>query len=211
MAQYVMEKLSEGMLGEGERIYPKLVNAGVAGIGEIADLIEHSTTFHSSDVKGMLEALARVIAAEVAQGRTVRLDGLGTFRAVLGLVEKDRRQEWKTETDRLATGRNVRVKTVNFRPDNRMLREVDDRISLERVGNLERPPRPQSTMAERLAMLRTYCAEHHFIRVSSYADLTGLSRTTASRELRTFAADPETGVTGMGRGAAKVYVLAIVR
>ena len=42
--------------------------------------------------------------------------------------------------------------------------------------------------------------------VMDYVELTGLSRTTASLELRELCQDPTSGIRGMGQKAGKVYI-----
>ena len=44
------------------------------------------------------------------------------------------------------------------------------------------------------------------IRIADYMQLTGLSRTTATLELKSFRQDPTSGITFVGRGSNKVYV-----
>ena len=51
-----------------------------------------------------------------------------------------------------------------------------------------------------------YLEEHGAMRVADYMELTGLSRTVATMELKAFRQDPNSGVDFIGRGSAKVYV-----
>jgi hypothetical protein len=44
------------------------------------------------------------------------------------------------------------------------------------------------------------------MRVMDYVELTGLSRTTASLELRELCQDPTSGIRSMGQKAGKVYI-----
>jgi hypothetical protein len=46
------------------------------------------------------------------------------------------------------------------------------------------------------------------MRVANYMELTGLSRTKATLELRAFRQDASTGIATIGRGSTKVYVKA---
>ena len=49
--------------------------------------------------------------------------------------------------------------------------------------------------------------KHVIMRVKHYADMTGLSKTTASLELRKISKDPASGITFQGRGSQKFYIL----
>jgi hypothetical protein len=50
--------------------------------------------------------------------------------------------------------------------------------------------------------------EHGAMRVVEYMELTGLSHTKATLELKEFRQDASTGITFIGQGSAKVYVKA---
>jgi len=207
MALYIMERFSDGMLGEGERLYPKLVNGGVTGTERIAGMIERRTSFTRGDVVGLLAELADIVEGELASGNSVRIDGLGTLRPVLGLVGKELRGEWTDSANRLTTGRNVRLKTVNFRPDSGLLRGIGRDMTLERASNRLGRRQPSTTVEERAALARQYLSERGFMRVADYAALTGLARTTAANELRRLAEDETSGITSVGARAGKIYVL----
>lgn len=202
----MMKRLPQGMLGEGERLFPKLLSSGETGLREMAELISRRTSFTPGDVEGVLRELSAVVGEAVAMGHTVKIDGLGTLRPVLGLVEKEDRKEWSYVDNRLATGRNIRLKTVNFRPDKDLLRSITQRMTLERSGDLAGPLKPATTLEERAAKALLYIAEHGYMRVGDYASLVGLSRSTASLELRLLAGDENSGIMASGAGTGKVYV-----
>lgn len=44
------------------------------------------------------------------------------------------------------------------------------------------------------------------MRIQDYVELTGLSRTSATLELKEFRENPESGITFNGRGTTKVYI-----
>jgi len=142
----------------------------------------------------------------VAMGKTVKIAGLGTFRAILGLVDEGQRGAWKDSAGRLTTGRNVKLKTVNFRPDRELIANIERSLTLERLGKIIENKKPTSTLAERTAMARAYISEHGFMRIANYASLVGMSKAVASLELRSLAADETSGIAASGTGSAKIYV-----
>lgn len=206
MALYIMERFSDGMFGDGERLYPKLVNGQVVDAERIADIIERRTSFTRGDVLGVLSELTAIAEEQIADGNSVKIDGLGVLRPVLGLVEKEKRGEWTDSANRLTTGRNIKLKSVNFRPDSALLRRIDHDMSLERLSDRMGRKQPTTTIEERAAMARQYLSEHGFMRVSDYASLTGLSRTVASKELCKLAEDETSGITSSGARAGKIYI-----
>lgn len=207
MADYIMRKLGDGMHGDHEKQYPKLLSRGEVGFEEIAAEIEHSTTFTRGEVSGMLSALASVVTRAMSQGQVVKLDGLGRLSPVLGLVPKEERRKLADKDVRTKGYSNVRLKTISFRPDSKLMLRVNDCLQLHCVG-AEGEARPLTmSMEERTAAARKYLEANGYLRVADYKALTGLSRQAAARELRSLAADPESGITSRGNRAGKIYLL----
>ena len=101
--------------------------------------------------------------------------------------------------------RSIEVNGINFRVDKRLVQETDQGCVLER-GPVCRLRRSPYTLEERLRLALDYLKENGVMRVMDYVRLTGLSRSTAARELKAFRQDPASGLTFSGRGTAKVYV-----
>lgn len=51
-----------------------------------------------------------------------------------------------------------------------------------------------------------YLNEHPYLTVLEYQKLTGLLRTTATNELKQWAALPDSGIDTSGRGSHRVYI-----
>ena len=76
---------------------------------------------------------------------------------------------------------------------------------LER-GKESRLHRSPYSLEERLARALAFIEEHTVMRVTDYVTLTGLSRTTASLELRKLCQNPESGIRSVGQKASKLYI-----
>jgi hypothetical protein len=74
-------------------------------------------------------------------------------------------------------------------------------------GHVSRIRQSQYTEEQRLDKAIRFLQEHTVMRLSDYYRMVGLSRTTASLELRKWAANPASGITSKGTYSAKVYVL----
>lgn len=209
MAQYIMKRLSEDMHGEGERLYPKLVKGQTTDLDTLAAMIEHATSFTRGDVEGVLSAFVDVVQQKIAAGDTVQIRGLGTLYPVLGLVDKEERGAWHDAAGRVTTGRNVQLKTVNFRPSRCLLASTRQRMELTKLDDsvVTQAQGVSTTLEERTAAAVAYLKSNGYMRVADYAHLTHLSRTTAARELRQLAADETSGITSRGTHAGKLYVL----
>lgn len=206
MAHYIIEKLSDRMYGEGDKLFPRLVDGQMIDTDRIADIIEQRTSFTRGDVVGVLAELAAVVEEKITEGNSVKIDGLGTMRPVLGLVEKQRRGDWTDSKSRLTTGHNVKLKAVRFRTDSKLLNKVGSNMSLERTTDRMGRNQPSTTIEERTAAARQYLSEHGFMRVANYAALTGLAHSTAGQELRRLAADSTSGIISTGNGSSKIYI-----
>ena len=55
-------------------------------------------------------------------------------------------------------------------------------------------------------MALQFLEENGAMRVAQYVELTGISRTKATLELKEFSEDVSSGITTLGRGSAKVYI-----
>jgi len=208
MAFYIMQRLADGMHGEGERLFPKLVNGQAVDLERVAARIEGAAGFTRGDVIGVLTEFIDQVKATLAEGNSVSIEGLGTLRPVLGLVEKGRRGAWTDSAGRVTTGRNVRLKTVNFRPDKRLMRDVGGGMELVKLDDsaVSGARKVATTVGERASMARQYLAERGYMRVADYASLTRLSYSTAAKELRLLSEDASSGITSRGSGAGKIYV-----
>ena len=108
------------------------------------------------------------------------------------------------ETKRNAS--SIEVRGVSFKADPDLIRTTRSKCVLS-SGGVSRLKKPTTTLEERTAMAREYLKKHVIMRVKHYADLTGLSKTTASLELRKIAKDPSSGITYQGRRSQKFYIL----
>ena len=97
------------------------------------------------------------------------------------------------------------VDGVNFKADKELIRQVDRHCKLERSHTSRLRKSPYSR-EERLARALQFIEEKGFMRLTDYVQLTGLSRTTACRELLELCKDHTSGIDTSGRGVHKVYV-----
>ena len=94
---------------------------------------------------------------------------------------------------------------VNFRADRGLVTGVNEHCRLEPGGARQLHRSPYS-VEERTALAREFLAKNGVMRTDDYAQLTGLSRTVASIELRQLCEAPDSGITSRGRKSGKVYI-----
>lgn len=204
MAKYTMQEVND-LNHEGKTLlYPRMVIEENVGTEQLVRAAAKSTSFSAGELKGMLEAIRGEMAWQMAQGRSVRLEGIGTFTPALALRKGKEREEADGKTRRNAL--SIRVGSVHFRADKELARSIDLACQLERVPGGYKKHVSKYAPEERLRMAQEYLETHAELTVAAYAELTGLSRTTASRELRRWHETEGSGIGIKGLGSHRVYV-----
>lgn len=160
---------------------------------------------NESAILGVLSLVSEKLALSMAEGYSVKLDGIGTFNAKLGM-RSDVMQDAFEEGERTHNAKSITVTGVSYRADNDLIRETRQKCMLEK-GGVSRLRKSKFTLEERIQKARDFLEKNMFMRVPDYVRLTGLSRTSASIELRKLAFDPTSGITSKGQRSQKYYVL----
>ena len=207
MAKYIKQEMID-LTGKGEeKIYYRLQTERNIGFDELAQEIElRHGIMNRGLVKNVMTHVVDAMAELLGKGHSVSIDGLGTFRASLGLKEEKEMDTFDgDETKRNA--RSLRLTGINYRADKEFVKNANRHCKLERAGEARLHHSPY-TKEERLKLALQYMEKHGAMRVAEYMNLTGLSRTKAAMELKEFGEDISSGITYIGRGSAKVYVRA---
>lgn len=207
MAKYIKQEMIDLSGQQEEKVYYRLQSQGNISFEELA---KHVGSHHGMMSKGLvinvLENVVDAMAELLGEGYSVTIDGLGTFKASLGL-KQDKEMDTFEGDEIKRNARSLRLTGINYRADKELIREASKRCRLERAGE-SRLHRSPYSKEERLQMALQYLKENGAMRVSHYMELTGLSRTKATLELKEFRQDASSGITFIGRGSSKVYVLA---
>lgn len=200
MAKYTFQTMPDIRRTGSNVRYPRMIIAQMTTTRQIAERLQRTTTFTIADVTGLLAGLGELIAEETANGRSVRIDGLGVFRATLAVVP-DKTPESPDGTHRNAA--SVGIRSVKFRPDRHLLGSTAKYCHLER--RQEKPhPLLLDTLSQRLEAARERIKRKGFLTLDDYTRLTGMPRTTAWRELQALLRQGKLGVSG--RGTHRVFV-----
>ena len=158
-----------------------------------------------SHILAVMSLVSEKLALCMAEGFSVKLDGIGTFNAKLG-VRSDMLQDAFEPGEANHNAKSIEVTGVAYRADKNLIRETCRKCVLER-GGVSRIKKSKFTLEERIGKAREFLEKNMFMRVHDYMRLTGLSRTTASQELRRLALDPSAGIGSRGQRSQKYYVL----
>ena len=205
MAEYEMQE-SNLPNEEGKRIlFPRMKLWNQVNLEYIASNINYASTFTPGDIIGLVHSLTQEIAYQMAQGNSVKVDGLGIFTPALGLRKGKERESGEKKGQR-RNAMSICVQNINFRADKQFIEETGRRCIL--IRSEIKPNRSSSkyTPEQRLQLAQKYLEEHPYMRVNDYCQLTGLLRNTAAKELKHWREMPETGITTNGRGSHKLYV-----
>lgn len=172
------------------------------------EFVKKCTYTGSGVSRAMMDAVLTVVAEELprllAMGYSVRIDGLGTFNAKLG-VRKDKEQDAFEEGEQKRNAQSIEVNGIGFRADKELISKTDRECDLER-GGVSRLKVSKYSLEERIVLAKKYLENHVMMRVGDYATLTGLSHSKASIELRELCERPDAGFKAQGRGSHRVYI-----
>ena len=205
MAKYIKQEMND-LSGKGEeKVYYRLQTERNISFNELTQQIEeHHGMMNRGLVKNVMTHVVDTMAELLGNGYSVTIDGLGTFKASIGL-EEDKVMDTFEGDETKRNARSLRLTGINYRADKTLIKKANRQCKLERAGESRLHHTPYSK-EERLKLALQYLEEHSAMRVVEYMELTGLSRTKATLELKEFRQDASSGISFVGRGSAKVYV-----
>ena len=131
MARYIMDEMPD-IQKTGKRItYPKFARIDNANIKELAQRVGDVSGFSAGDIEGVLLQTAIEMARLMAEGRSVKIDGIGTFTPSLTLGRDKEREE--VEGGKHRNAQSIFIKGVNFRVDRTMVRNISEKIGRAHV------------------------------------------------------------------------------
>lgn len=205
MARYIKQELPDLRRTGEKKAYYRLKTEQKIDFHQFIDRISsHNSGISRGEAFRVLMHATDTLAELLAEGYSVTIDDMGTFKATVGLVEDKEMDSFKEGTPKL-NARSLKIDGVSFQADKKLIVNVDKRCDLKRAGT-SRLCRSQFTREERLRKAQEYLKSHGAMKVKNYMELTGLSHTVAAKELREFENDATSGITSIGRLAGKVYI-----
>lgn len=205
MARYIKQELPDLHKTGEKKAYYRMKTERKIDFNQFVDLVSsHNSGISKGEAFSVLMHATDTLAELLAQGYSVTIDEMGTFKATIGLVRDKEMDSFEEGTPKL-NARSLRVDGVSFKADKRLIVNVDKRCELKRAG-VSLLCRSTFTKEERLQKALEYLNAHGAMKVKNYVELTGLSHTVAAKELREFEHDAASGITSIGRLAGKVYV-----
>lgn len=205
MAEYIKQEMSD-LDGSGEEraFYRMKIYHNINAKEFVSKLARPGSGMNKGDVLQVLTNFADELAYYMAQGNSVTIDGVGTFKPSLGIMKK-KGLSIPDDEKQNPNARSLTVNGVNFRASKELVEETARQCDLKRAG-VEYIRRSAYSLEERIVLAVKYLDEHHFMRVADYMELTGLRKTAATMELKRLREDPANGITTEGKRNGMIYV-----
>lgn len=176
--------------------------------------VAHRRSFSEAIITGVLINVADELAELLGEGYSVELPGVGVFS--VGVRMKDSPtdvQEDDSQEESTKNARSLHLDHLNFRKNPNFFNDIRRHFrnqNIKRVYGkqgirIKTSKYPQ--VKNRMIVAREFLAEHPVMTIQDYADITGLSYSAAQRELKASWQNPDYGITIMGRGSHRVYIL----
>ncbi len=205
MIKYELRELNFSK-GKKRKIYPKAKVYNMLDNARMAEMIkEYSHAFTTSVIDGVLGTLPQALTSALSEGHTIKVNGLGVFS--LSLDFDDDKPNELTDNKKDMSYRNIRIKTVNFKPDKAFMERLRKATKFEREDQSIVATHLKYTFQERARRARKFLETHHILTLTEYTNINGISPAGASRDLKRICADPDSGITPVGAASHKVWKL----
>ena len=179
-------------------LFPKLTSYSQFAGRKMIKRIAMESGVHEGVVMATLDALPRALKSILLEGHTCKIDSLGIFSLSLSFDQSQQPQ----------------VSRLNLKVDPTFMKELREEARFARTDSDVVAVKPsKGHLEEHLRIVQEWFAHHTTpanphpsLTLSQYATLTGVSRSTASRELKQITTHPEWDITAEGTGNRKVWV-----
>lgn len=205
MAKYIKQEMPDLKKAGENKAYYRMETSHRVSMEEFIETIAmpgHGIT--AGEAKQVLGQAAQTLAMLLSEGCAVTIDGIGTFKATVG-VRNDKEQDDFTPDEPQRNAQSIEVNGVHYRADKRLVRDISVQCTLVR-GKQSRIKRSPYTLEERISRAIAYMEEYDYLTVKGYAELNGLSVSTASVELRKLRSDASSGIRAIGKRSGLMYV-----
>ena len=205
MAKYIKQEFkSINNEGEASAYYRMETSRRVTMAEFIKEISIPGHGISEATAMQVLNQAATSLARLMAHGCAVTIDGIGTFKATVGVCE-DKEQDAFVENEPQRNAQSIEVNGVHYRADKALVKAVRSQCTLER-GKQSRIKRSPYTLEERIGRAIAFIEEHGYMRTRDYANLNELSLSTATVELRKVRKEESSGIKAIGRGSSLIYV-----
>lgn len=209
MVKYVKQEMPD-LSGNGKRkCYFRIKSAGRINTSDLlSHICKHANGITEGSLLHCLSVLSDTLSEFMAQGYSVTIDGIGTFRPKLGInSDASHKVSLDIENTNVKTS-SIAVSNILFKADKELVKKTGSMCTLTK-GGVNRVNASPLSYCERLEKLYDYLdgSQHPYIRVGEYARLTSMPASSAAVELRNFSQQQGSWLDSDGRGVSKIYIL----
>ena len=215
MANFVLQELPEEM-SEGKKVvFPKMQTYSLHDYDTvIKNMRTYAGSISDGLIRAVLDALVSTMQSWMPLGHSIKIDGLGVFSLSLGFdtstpSEKAISQGLQKDEAPKAKYRHVCINGINFKPDPKLLKEMNKQATFDRVSmEIITPKKCKYSQEERLGKAKAIIGKYGYMTLTDYALATDQSRSAASNDLKRLVADTDSGITTRGSHSHKVWIAA---
>lgn len=190
---YHIQEMPSEMYGSEKKLFPKVETYTVFDNQKMVKRISMESGIQEGAVTAVLNALPAALKRILLEGHTCKIDRLGTFSVSLS---------YNADGD-------VAISRLNLKADPDFLSQLRAEADLVKVQTeVVRVSRSKGRLSQRYELLMQWLERHSGITLQEYANLVGVSTSTASRELKSLCEDRRYGIACKGTGAWKQWVKA---
>lgn len=216
MAKYILQELPEELTNGKKVVFPKMDNYTLFDNDKVIEkMTEQDSSLRKGNIRSVMEALTQAMKTCLPLGHTMKIDGLGVFSLSLEFdtstpsENEIAKQKKKGATDDAPkiSHRHVRIKSINFKPDVKLIEAMNRENSFERATPEVITPRKEKySLEERIAKALEIIEKKGYMTLSDYNIATSQSRTSASNDLKRIVANPKSPITTRGDHSHKIWV-----
>jgi hypothetical protein len=181
MGNYILKQL-HGEMTEGKTIiFPKMK---VYSLYDYDIVIQHMCTLsrilNEGIIRATFSALVEEMLTSMHLGHNIKIDGLGIFSLSLEFDTSKPSEEALAydpdfdDEDPKLKYRHVRIKSINFKPDPELLKEMNMSASFKLIDvDVEVPKESRFSREERLERARAIINRYGYMTLADYATATG--------------------------------------
>lgn len=216
MPSYVLQEMSEEMGNGKKKVYPRMQTYSLHDFNTVVrHMREYGGSFSEGTIRGVLDTLVTTMKSWMPLGHSIKIDGLGVFSLTLGFdtstpseaTAAKKQKSGNADYEPKTKYRHVCIKGINFKPDPKLLQQMNQEATFERAETgVVVPRKPIDSRDERIRKALAVIDKQGYMTLSDYAIATNQTRSTASKDLRELVSDPTTGITTRGSHSHKVWV-----
>ena len=216
MANYILQELPQGMSDGKKVVFPKMDAYSMLEYDKVLEEIGHQdSSLREGTIRSVLDALAKMMTTWLPEGHSMKIDGLGVFSLSLEFDTSTpseneiakQQEKGAAKDDQKISHRHVRIKKVNFKPDAKLIAEMNRNSSFERATpEVITPNKEVYSLKERIDIALGIIKEKGFMTLPDYTNATKQSRSGASNDLKKIVASPDSPIGVQGSHSHKVWI-----